>query len=159
MSEVVAECSLQIPGDLPSVFAYVVPVPLESIFRGFGVLPAVLGTRDATGRWDGVGQTRTVLLSDGSKLREELIGYESPVYFGYRVTGFSGVIGTLANHAKGEWWFEQVPGEGSTNVRWRYGFVAQNGLVQPVLALVGRLLWRRYMERALARIRAAFVAR
>jgi hypothetical protein len=49
-----------------TAFEYNVPIDLTSIFTGYGPLPAVTGTKNQTGAWDGAGQTRTVLLSDGS---------------------------------------------------------------------------------------------
>jgi hypothetical protein len=70
---------------------YIVPIDLTSIFQGHGLLPVVKGTQNQTGAWDAVGQTRTVILSDGSSAQERLTGYEQPHYFSYTVSEFSGV--------------------------------------------------------------------
>ncbi|HEX6590938.1 MAG TPA: SRPBCC family protein [Moraxellaceae bacterium] len=129
-------------------FLHIVPIPLERIFTGYGPLPAVCGTRDQQGAWDGAGQSRTVLLSDGSTAREQLLAYRAPEYFGYRVGDFSGALGFIARHAEGQWWFEAV-GTTRTRVRWQYDFVARSWLAWPLLWLLSRL-WRAYMDKALA---------
>jgi hypothetical protein len=131
-----------------AAFAYIVPIDLPGIFTGYGPLPAVIGTRDQSGAWDGVGQSRTVLLSDGSSARERLTGYDPPRWFGYTVGDFSGSLRFLATSAEGEWWFTPAPG-GATGIRWRYTFHARSWLGAPVLGLVAGLLWRRYMRKAL----------
>jgi len=56
------------PGEL---FAFVVPVDLTLVFRGWGPFPAVRGTENQTGAWDGVGQSRNPQLSDGSTAFEQ----------------------------------------------------------------------------------------
>ncbi|HEY2160292.1 MAG TPA: hypothetical protein VGH24_03225 [Solirubrobacteraceae bacterium] len=92
------------------------PIDLAKIFRGFGPLPAVVGTRDQTGAWDHVGARRVVELADGSEVREELTAYEAPAHFAYRVSGFSGPLRRLVSHADGAWWFSEREG-GVTHVR------------------------------------------
>jgi hypothetical protein len=87
-------------------FLQIVPIDLTSIFRGYGILPAVIGTQSQTGNWDAIGQTRTVHLSDGSYAKELLTKYQVPNYSGYVVSNFSGVLGFLITRAEGEWWFE-----------------------------------------------------
>ena len=63
------------------VFEHIMPIDLASIFTGYGLLPAVVGTRDQIGAWDAAGQSRTVLMSDGSCAQEQLTAYEYPNYF------------------------------------------------------------------------------
>ncbi|MDO4264458.1 MAG: SRPBCC family protein [Deinococcus sp.] len=117
---------------------------------GWGPLPAVVGTRDQTGAWDAVGQTRTVLLSDGSHAREQLTRYKPEQHFAYTVTPQSGMLSVLALEAQGEWWF--VPrAAGGTDIVWTYTFSARSWWSWPLLLVVS-LLWERYMRHALRRL-------
>jgi hypothetical protein len=133
-------------GEAERVCLHIVPIDLTRIFTGYGPLPAVTGTSEATGSWNVAGQRRKVHLSDGSTARERLTAYDSPSYFSYIVSDFSGVLRFLADSAEGEWWFEPVAG--GTQVRWRYAFTPASVLAKPVLFVVSRL-WQGYMRKAL----------
>jgi len=134
-------------------FEYNVPIDLTSIFTGYGPLPAVTGTKNQTGAWDGAGQTRTVLLSDGSSAQEILTKYEHPNYFSYTVSDFTGVLRFLATSANGEWWFSSDL-SGKTHIKWRYAFNASSFFVVPVLCFITQVLWRGYMRKALGLLKA-----
>lgn len=149
MKETVSTVDIHIAAPREAVFLHIVPIELAGIFTGYGPLPAVLGTRGQTGAWDGAGQERTVLLSDGSTAHEQLTAYEKPQRFAYTVDGFTGPLRFLATAARGEWWFEEA-GPGSTRVRWQYRFIPRSRLALPLLHLINRLLWRAYMRSALA---------
>jgi len=130
------------------VFEYNVPVDLTTIFTGYGPLPAVSGTKNQTGAWDGAGQKRTVLLSDGSSAKEMLTTYEHPNYFSYTVSDFSGVLRFLTTGAEGAWWFSSTA-SGQTHIKWRYAFTARSVFAVPVLWFVTKVLWRGYMRKAM----------
>jgi hypothetical protein len=95
-----------------------------------------------------------VVFSDGSSARESLTGYEYPNRFTYRITAFTGALRFLAREARGEWWFETLPGHSATTVRWRYEFVSRSRLLAPLVGLFTRSLWRGYMAKALRLSRA-----
>ena len=109
-----------------------VPVALPDVFpKAKGPVPAVRGTSGQDGRWDLAGRSRSVHLSDGSTVREEITASDpaggappsgNVATFGYRVTGFSGAIGLLAREAHGSWRFEQV-GPSKTKIEWTYTFL------------------------------------
>jgi hypothetical protein len=131
-----------------TAFESVAPIELPRIFQGWGLLPAVTGTRDQTGPWDRVGVSRTVLLADGSSAQEELVAYNPPHHFGYKLT-FGKPFGAVVSEAAGTWWFSPA-GDGGTEVEWTYAFAPRPGaglLVELGLAP----LWRRYAEDVLAR--------
>ncbi len=130
-------------------FLHIVPIDLTSIFTGYGPLPSVTGSLNQTGPWDAAGRSRTVVFSDGSSARETLTACEYPNRFAYRITDFTGVLRFLACEARGEWWFEDVPGRSATSVRWRYEFVSQSQILTPLVSLFTRSLWRGYMRKAL----------
>ena len=130
-------------------FGHIVPIDLTSIFTGYGPLPSVSKTLNATGPWDAAGRSRTVVFSDGSSATESLTGYDFPNGFAYRITGFTGVLKYLASEARGQWWFESVPGAKATSVRWQYEFVSRFKLLKPLVSLFTQRLWRGYMTKAL----------
>jgi hypothetical protein len=130
------------------VFEHIVPIDLTSIFKGYGLLPSVIGTQNQIGSWDTEGQTRTVHLSDHSSVQEMLTKYEHPYYFSYTVSCFTGSLRFLTTSANGEWWFSSGSSE-QTYIKWRYAFNARSVLAVPVLWLITNLLWRNYMNKAL----------
>jgi hypothetical protein len=129
-------------------FRAIAPVQLSEIFTGYGPLPGVVGTRDQKGEWDHVGATRTVELADGSEAREEITSYDEPSHFGYRLTGFTGLVRLLITHADGAWWFTEADG-GDTHIRWTYTFQPRWARATVVRATLG-LLWSRYARQTLA---------
>lgn len=130
-------------------FVTIVPIDLTSIFTGYGPLPSVTATSHQTGGWDGAGQTRTVSLSDGSSVNELMTRYDYPNYFSYTVSGFSGMLGWLAESADGEWWFQIVPSSKNVHVKWRYEFKARSIWSVPILWIITNVFWRGYMKKAL----------
>ncbi|MBI5604313.1 MAG: SRPBCC family protein, partial [Deltaproteobacteria bacterium] len=134
-------------------FENIVPIDLTSIFTGYSLLPAVTGTKKQTGAWDGAGQTRTVLLADGSSVQEMLTKYDLPNYFSYNVSHFTGILRLLTIEADGEWWFSSTP-SGETHIEWRYAFKAKSFLTAPLLWFISNMLWRGYMQKALQLLKA-----
>jgi hypothetical protein len=110
-------------------------------------LRPVAGSIDQTGAWDAAGQSRTILLSDGSRAHEKLTNYSRPQHFSYIVSGFTGMLRFLTLRARGEWHFEEH--SGGTSVRWSYTFEARSVFTFPLLFAVVRPLWQAYMRKAL----------
>jgi hypothetical protein len=136
-------------GPREQVFPTIASIDLSSIFTGFGPLPAVTGVTDQVGGWDSAGQTRSVMLSDGSSASESLTEYRHPAYFSYTLGGFTNVLRFLTTSANGEWWFESIS-EAKTHIRWRYAFKPRSVVTVPLLWFVANALWRGYMNKALA---------
>jgi len=130
------------------LFAWFIPIKLESIFHRFGPVPAVAGTSEQSGPWDTPGSSRTVHLGDGSTARERVTGCAAPDEFAYRVGEFSNSVRLIADHARGQWWFTAA-GDGATDVRWSYTFVGRSTLAGLALRPFVALLWRPYMVRAM----------
>jgi hypothetical protein len=149
MRTTAAEVHVTVRASRERAFEHIVPIDLSAIFTGYGPLPAVSGTRDQTGPWDAAGQTRTVLLSDGSSAQEALTAYHRPSHFAYTVRGFTGILRFLVTEARGEWWFEPAPAAQGTDIRWKYEFVSRSAWLEPVVCAITQWLWRGYMGRAL----------
>jgi len=130
-----------------AAFPFLTQIDLTTIFRGYGPLPAVVGNAGQTGAWDAAGQSRDVLLSDGSRAHEELTNCSPPKYFSYIVSGFTGILRFFIRRARGEWRFEEQ--SGGTSVHWTYTFEARSLFIFPFLLAVIRPLWQGYMRQAL----------
>jgi hypothetical protein len=135
-------------------FSHVVPIDLASIFTGYGLLPAVIGTQAQTGDWDEIGQTRTVHLADGSHAQECLTQYREPNYFAYVVSDFAGALGFLVASATGEWWFESgTETIDRTLIRWKYTFIPKFWFAVPILWSVNKFLWYGYMRSVMSNVK------
>jgi len=148
LSSLSAIVETTVKADQAKTFEHIVPIDLKTIFTGYGLLPAVIGTQNQVGAWDAAGQTRTVNLSDGSSAQELLTKYEYPNYFSYTVSGFTGVLRFLTTSANGQWWFSRTT-SGQTLVKWQYAFNARSVWSVPILWFIATFLWRNYMCKAL----------
>lgn len=147
---------------LGSTWDAFVPVALPDVFpRSKGPVPAVRGTSGQDGRWDVVGRSRSVHLSDGSIVREEITASQphegarpagNVATFSYRVTGFSGAIGFLAQEAHGTWRFDQV-GPARTDIEWTYTFVPNGRLRSVPLRFLLATFWHAYMRDGIENVR------
>jgi hypothetical protein len=117
---------------------------LPKVLHRYGPIPGVRGTADNTGPWDTPGSSRTVLLEDGSTAREQVLAWERPRRFEYRVDRLSNPLGRLVDHAVGSWAFaENARGSEFT---WMYAFVPAARPAAPVLRAFVALAWARYMN-------------
>jgi hypothetical protein len=116
-----------------------------------GVLPAVVDVRAQTGGWDAAGQTRTVVMSDGSSFTETLRVVTEPL-FAYELTEFTGFFGMLVDHARSEW--RVVADADGSSIAWTYAFTSKPGRGLFVAAIV-RLAWAGYMRKVLPAIAAS----
>lgn len=117
----------------------------------WGVLPAVVGVRGQTGHWDAVGETRTLVLSDGGTVTETITSAQSPV-FSYDLSRFTGAFGHLVVGARARW--RVTPDGDGSRIDWTYGFEPLPGRGALVAAIV-RLAWAPYMRRVLPAIAAS----
>jgi hypothetical protein len=136
-----------IPVSQEAAFRGTVPIPLPTLFhRWYGPIPPIKAVRDQTGAWDAVGQTRTVVLTGGGSMREELTSYDPPASFGYRLTDVKGPLAPLVDHVEGLWAFAPV-GTG-TKVTWRWTIHPRTAFAAPLLPVFGRL-WLGYARASL----------
>lgn len=111
-----------------------------------GLLPAVVEVRDQTGEWDGVGQTRTLMLSDGGSVIEHTTNVDRPDFFAYNLSDFQKIFGVMVESARAEWTFTAAPN--GTLIRWRYTFHSKPGYGLPLAAII-KFIWGPYMARVL----------
>lgn len=139
--------------------AVTLPVPVESAYelvRGaslaelfgkrYGVIPPVREVRDQSGPWSSPGETRTIALGDGTRLRQELVRVDPHTAIDYRLTDVRGPMRTLVAGVDGRWRF--APDADGTRVTWTWTF-------RPTSTVTGRLMpvlarsWRGYARRGL----------
>ena len=127
-----------------------VPLAPPGFYPKFGPLPAVTVVQDQTGVWDAVGQTRTLLLSDGGSVVETITDYRRGEFFAYELTEFQKLFGKLVSGARAEWSFSNVQLEAGpgTRIDWTYTFFPKPGAGLIVAAIVS-LFWGPYMRRVL----------
>jgi hypothetical protein len=143
----VVEQSRAIPVAPEQLFRDMVPMPLPTLFhRWYGPIPPIKAVRDQTGDWDAVGKSRTVVLSGGGSMREQLTSYDEPRSFGYTLSEVKGPMAPLVDHVEGLWSFEPV-GTG-TKVTWRWTIHPRSAFTAPALPVFGRL-WLGYARQSL----------
>jgi hypothetical protein len=141
------EQSLVIAVPVEDAFRRTLPMPLPDLFkRWHGPIPPIKEVRDQTGAWDAAGQTRTVLLTGGGSMREELTSVDAPRSFGYLLTRVRGPMMLLVEHVAGEWTF--TPAGDGTKVTWRWTIHPKSVLTAWVLPVFARI-WKGYARLAL----------
>ncbi|EHI14371.1 SRPBCC family protein [Mycolicibacterium thermoresistibile] len=141
------EQSRAIPVDVETAYHGTMSLPLPTLFRHrYGPIPPVAATHNETGGWGAAGDTRTVALTGGGTMHEELTRVDPPRSFEYHLSRITGPLSPLVHHIDGRFRFEPV-GTG-TEVTWRWALHPRSVLATPVLPVFARL-WRGYARRAL----------
>lgn len=142
-----ASVSAVIAAPLERTFDIQTPLTPVGFYPKSGPLPAVIEVRDQTGAWDGPGQTRQLMLSDGGWVIEHTVEVDRPNSFIYELSDFQKLFGKLVSGARAEWIFTAV--DGGTRIDWKYTFHAypRAGLL---LAGIVKFLWGPYMKKVIA---------
>jgi hypothetical protein len=149
MVTITVEQSRAVPVELRRAFDVTLPIPLTTIFsRRYGLLPPVKEIRGQDGVWGRVGQSRTVVTSDGGTMRELLTEVDSPHSFSYCLSDITGPLRPLVDGIDGRWEFS--PQGTGTLITWRWT-LHPRGLGARVMPLV-TLMWRGYARQALERL-------
>jgi hypothetical protein len=146
MAAITVEQSRAIPIELERAFDQTLPMPLTAIFsRRYGLLPPVKEVRGQDGVWGQVGQSRTVVTTDGGAMRELLTEVDVPHSFSYHLSEISGPMRPLVDVIDGRWEFA-TQGTG-TLITWRWT-LHPKGLGTGVLRPIA-WMWRGYARQAL----------
>jgi len=150
------EASRAIPVEVEAAFDQVLPHPLtELMSRRYGLLPPIREVRHQRGRWGEVGQTRTIVLTDGGTMHEELTEVVRPDHFSYRLTQITGALAPLVGEVEGQWSF--APAGTGVRVTWSWTLHPRTPYAARILAPVGRM-WRGYARQSLEQISDVLVA-
>ena len=146
MAAVTVEQSRAIPIELHRAFELTLPISLTAICsRRYGLLPPVKEIRGQDGVWGQVGQSRTVVTSDGGTMREVLTEVDVPHSFSYRLSEISGPMRPLVSSIDGRWEFA-TQGTGAL-ITWRWTLYPKGlgaGVLRPIASM-----WRGYARQVL----------
>jgi hypothetical protein len=147
---IVMSCTRAYPLTLEQVFDGVLPIPLPTLFdRRYGPIPPIRAIEGQRGAWNEVGQTRTVRLSGGGSMLEQLTLVERPHLFAYTLSQFTGPMKPIASHIDGTWTFARA-GTGA-RITWHWTLHPASPLTAPLLPIFRRL-WHGYARHSLQRI-------
>lgn len=120
-----------------------VAAPLEELFtQRSGPIGPVARTESENGGWGRSGQTRTVVLADGSRNLETLVAADRATReYRYRLTDFHGPFRLLVRLIEGS--FEFTPDGDRTRVTWTWLMHPTNPVAGLGLRVVG-MFWRRW---------------
>lgn len=146
-SPVVLSRSRAIPVSPDAAFGGTLPIPLPQLFhRWYGPIPPIKAIRNQTADWSAVGESRTIVLTGGGSMQENLTDVDPPRSFRYTITNITGPLAPLIDFVEGAWIFE--PAGTGTKVTWRWTVHPKSGLTALALPVFGQL-WRGYANRAL----------
>jgi len=127
-------------------------VRLTDVFtRRFAAFPAVAEVTDQPDDWGAVGQTRTIVLADGGRLRETLTDVERPHSFAYLLDRIEGPLRHFVDTIDGVWTI--TPQDGGTRIGWAWTFHPKASPARLTTSVLGRM-WKGYADRALLELEA-----
>ncbi len=123
---------------------------LTDVFaRRYAAFPAVTDVKDQPDDWGVVGQTRTIVLADGGRLRETLTGVERPQSFAYRLDGIEGPLRHFVHTIDGAWTI--TPHDAGARVGWAWTFYPKASPARLTTSVIGHM-WMGYADRALTEL-------
>jgi hypothetical protein len=126
-------------------FDTLVDAPLEDLFVDrVGPIPPVQRCDGQDGAWGTAGQSRKVVLADGSSNLETLVATDRPHDYRYRLTDFTGPFSWLVAAVDGRFTF--VPESAGTRATWSWSIHPRNAAARLLLPVVG-IFWRRMAQR------------
>ena len=125
--------------------------PLEGIFGSRYLIVPAISRVDPTGVWGdgGVGQRRTLHLSDRGTLRETLTELDRPHAFGYELDEVRGAMRLLTTAVRGRWSF--APVGTSTRITWSWDLEPAHAASRLVMPLF-RTSWLGAARRTFTRL-------
>jgi hypothetical protein len=120
-----------------------VDAPLEALFTSrSGPISPVARCEGQVGDWGTTGQTRRVVLTDGSSNLETLVGADrADLDYRYLLSDFQGPFRMLVRTIDGRFAF--APEGGGTRVTWTWVMHPTNPVAGRLLPVVG-MFWRRW---------------
>ena len=146
------EASRVMSVDPDAAFARLMNARLTDVFtRRYAAMPAVTDVTDQPGDWGVVGQTRTIVLADGGRLRETLTEIERPHHFAYRLDEIEGPLRHFVRTIDGAWTI--APHDEGARIGWAWTFYPKTSPARLTTSVIGRM-WIGYAERALTELEA-----
>jgi hypothetical protein len=123
---------------------------LPEIFsRRYAAFPPVRDVTDEPDDWGSVGQTRTIVLADGGRVRETLTSVDRPRGYAYLLDEIHGPLRPFVSTVEGAW---SVTPEGTgARIGWTWTLYAKASPARLTLTVIGRM-WTGYADRALGEL-------
>jgi hypothetical protein len=144
------EASRAIPVEPRRAFDQTLLMPLTELFtRRYGLLPPIKQVREQDGPWGQVGQSRTVVTTDGGTVRELLVNLDPPHSFSYRLSEITGPLRPLVESIDGRWEF--APEGTGVLITWRWTMHPRGVLGARVMPAITSM-WHGYARQALEQL-------
>jgi hypothetical protein len=142
------------PAGVKRSFDELLPYELPRLFnRRYLAIPPIKAVRQ-DGVWGTPGQTRTVMLSGGGSMREELLEVRGPGRFSYHLDEITGPMKALVSSVDGAWEFERA-GTG-VRITWTWTLHPRGRAGALAMPLFGRM-WQGYARQAFENIERLLV--
>lgn len=152
---VTVEQSRAIPVSVEDAFAQTMPISLpKTMSQWYGVIPPIREVRDQTGAWDAPGQTRTILMVGGGRVREQLTAVDPPHSFAYTLSQLTGPLSALVSSIDGKWSF--TPAGTGTRVSWQWTLHPKSATAASLLPVFAKM-WKGYARVVLEKLSAELV--
>ena len=128
-------------------FDRLIAAQLPDVFsRRYAAFPPVRKVTDEPDDWGSVGQTRTILLADGGRLRETLTSVDRPKSYSYLLDDIHGLLRPFVHTVEGVW---SVTPEGTgARIGWAWTLHPKASPARLTMNVIGRM-WQGYADRAL----------
>jgi len=112
-----------------------------------GPVPGAKSVEVLVGPYNFVGAKRKVTFIGGDTLQEQLIRYDMPANYAYKVSDFSNILEKWSGEAYGQLWFDNE--DGKTRITWEYSFKYKSLLKRIALSLFLSFVYKKFMTSAL----------
>lgn len=103
--------------------------------------------------YDQVGQKRIITFQGGDTAEEQLLTFNPPGNYSYRISNFSNFLKKLSNDAYGQLWFDHI--DGKTRITWEYSFSYKNIFARMALSLFLTFVYKKFMRVSLENAKKA----
>ncbi len=145
------EASRLVAVEPSAAFDRLIVAALPEIFaRRYALFPAVEKVLDEPAEeWGTVGQTRTIVLADGARVRETLLSVDRPHGYTYLLDEIHGRLRPFVRTVEGAW---TVTPEGTgARIGWAWTLHPASPPGRLTMNVIGKM-WKGYADRALAEV-------